>query len=279
MGTGGAFDMVARLLTLTLMTLLMLELLMRVLDPLGLSAHMEFYQMADHHIKDEAAGYTLAPGIYRFRRWSATMTANGRVVLNTRPAGCQIVAIGDSVTFGYGVNDADTWVNLLAREFEDVQWINAGVTGYNIAQIAPSRLHYPDADGFLYLVTGNDVEIFEGMMDVHPESRPYVAASPYLLLAFFHVFVIADDRSAIQDTPEWWSLFDALASTGNIQLFAHEPAMQQLLAAHGYDVPLTDYGDERVSYADAHPDAVGHQRIAAHMQPFVAAFISNVCTE
>ncbi|HCQ89863.1 MULTISPECIES: GDSL-type esterase/lipase family protein [unclassified Clostridium] len=40
-----------------------------------------------------------------------------------------IVCIGDSLTYGYGVNSKSSWVELLKKRLENVNVINAGVNG------------------------------------------------------------------------------------------------------------------------------------------------------
>ena len=43
--------------------------------------------------------------------------------------------MGDSVTFGYGVDDDQTWVDGMARALPDVHVINAGVSGFNSTNV------------------------------------------------------------------------------------------------------------------------------------------------
>lgn len=50
----------------------------------------------------------------------------------------RVLAVGDSTTFGLGVNDAETWpaqlARLLQRENPGAEVLNAGVTGYSVYQ-------------------------------------------------------------------------------------------------------------------------------------------------
>lgn len=65
----------------------------------------------------------------------------GREVDMPKPAGrIRIVALGDSVTFGWGVNDADTFCSQLERDLRaqhpgvDLEVVNLGVPGYATRQ-------------------------------------------------------------------------------------------------------------------------------------------------
>jgi lysophospholipase L1-like esterase len=101
-----------------------------------------------------AARFELDPDlIYRLRpdtvvTWSSpefteTAHVNGRgmrgaALAPTRAGTQRIIAIGDSFTFGHGVQDDETYPAVLERLLEarghDVQVLNAGVPGYNTDQ-------------------------------------------------------------------------------------------------------------------------------------------------
>jgi hypothetical protein len=46
-----------------------------------------------------------------------------------RPARADIVVVGDSLTFGYGVSDTKTWPSILARDLPSARIINLGLIG------------------------------------------------------------------------------------------------------------------------------------------------------
>ena len=75
-----------------------------------------------------------------------SITTNARGFRNTRdfadavPEGTtRIVAIGDSFTLGFGVDDADTWPTQIERLCAGIEVPNLGQAGYGIDQ---SQLHY-----------------------------------------------------------------------------------------------------------------------------------------
>src|SRR5262245_53206812 len=94
-------------------TLLLLEILLRVVDPWDIQYFNDLEVMGNEHfVSDAQRGYTLGDGSYRYSHWSATIADGTRLIPNTSPdAACEIVILGDSVAFGYGVDDADVWVN------------------------------------------------------------------------------------------------------------------------------------------------------------------------
>jgi len=68
--------------------------------------------------------------------WSITLFSTPPLQADTKPR--SILAIGDSLTFGYGVADKDSWPSLLenklkAKGFSNLSVINAGVSGATTA--------------------------------------------------------------------------------------------------------------------------------------------------
>jgi hypothetical protein len=121
-----------------LFSLVILEGLLRILDPWGVMAYIgDLVAYASGTAPDPLRGYVLAPGAYHMPRWSATVLPDhSRLVPDANTvATCRIVILGDSASFGHGVNDGETWVNLLARQYPNVRVIDAGLDGYNIDNI------------------------------------------------------------------------------------------------------------------------------------------------
>lgn len=82
------------------------------------------------------------PG-FRGEFWGRPVTINalglrGPEVARPKPGGRKRIAcFGDSITFGYGVGDEDTYAFVLGRRLagDDVDVVNAGVTGYTTHQV------------------------------------------------------------------------------------------------------------------------------------------------
>jgi lysophospholipase L1-like esterase len=67
-----------------------------------------------------------------------SMGLRGSELLRLRPAGrCRVACYGDSITFGFGVGDAETYSHVLGRLLADrgVEVLNAGVTGFTSHQV------------------------------------------------------------------------------------------------------------------------------------------------
>jgi lysophospholipase L1-like esterase len=83
-------------------------------------------------------GYGNAPG-FSGRAFGAEVRidregfrAGGNLARQAAKAGDTVIFVGDSVTFGVGVQDARTFVELFAAAHPDVQTINAAVIGYSL---------------------------------------------------------------------------------------------------------------------------------------------------
>jgi len=83
--------------------------------------------------------------------------ARGRKRIAQSPEAARTIHVfGDSFTFGYGVANADTWLNRLsARLGDDVNILNYGVMGYSLEQMLLGLERYADeiAPGDLVLFT------------------------------------------------------------------------------------------------------------------------------
>jgi hypothetical protein len=93
------------------------------------------------YIGDSTYGIRLNPGEYHLTlnktiSFSATHLENG----TRRVSGCadaenpQVALLGCSYTYGYGVNDEQTFASLLQQKFPDQPIQNAGVIGYGTVQ-------------------------------------------------------------------------------------------------------------------------------------------------
>ncbi|MBK8020290.1 MAG: hypothetical protein IPK19_02410 [Chloroflexi bacterium] len=248
------------LLAGVILSLLLLEGLLS-LDPVGLR-YIRDYKVLTDQIVPAPAGYTYAAGEYRLSRSTVTMLDDGtRLVPDSSESAEQtLVLVGDSVTFGLGVSDDQTFANLIARARQDLRVINAGMPAFNIVNIR--RLveqQAPDAQ-ILYLISDNDADpIFEPSFN--PDDRLPDLSWIALYWRFLPVVMQASDprfSNAGRDVEAY--LREATAVTSD----------PRVLAA-GYDDVLTPITPgamsipaytTRLSFADKHPDANGHRQIA-----------------
>jgi hypothetical protein len=100
------------------------------IQPMGLSDHI--------HVPTDTPGlvFELVPGTTARGFGRETVTTNAQGFRSPEfVAGKPVIAvIGDSMTFGFGVQDDETNPAVLQEAFPDYQVINAGVSGYNLDQ-------------------------------------------------------------------------------------------------------------------------------------------------
>lgn len=243
------------------------EALLAWFDPLGFAYFRDQMTLASLIVPD-ARGYNFRSGTHVLSEFTFTLLADGtRAVPDTDAAAAQtLVFVGDSVTFGYGVDDDQTWINLIARQRPDLHVVNAGVSGYNSTNVRRSVAQYPAADALVYLIVNNDADP-ENQPDLHP-SPPQLGSwlALYLLnLPEYLHPVGADELIARGDIERYFADLRAIRADGRVRLVAFDDAFGRLTAREFSDVALIARGTDRVSPADGHPGARGNQAIAAQM--------------
>lgn len=254
----------------------LLEIYLRLADPWGM-----------HHVRDQlesqsyqnfeifAPDWVIEPGHHEYSRSSDTILENyTRLVPDTHEtAPCTLVAIGDSVTFGSWVDDDETWVNQLARLFPEVYFINAGIPGYESDRIRRVPLRFPEADGYIYLITKND---------------PSKAGSSYKFIApnVFEPYVTAYLKAAVNlvigqnmeyHWPRFWEDLAAIKEGRKTLIFTYDDEISPRIVEHDPDVIYFDWEVEPLSIFDGHPTAASHRKAAELMQPHVATFVEEIC--
>jgi lysophospholipase L1-like esterase len=170
------------------------ELVIRAVDPLGIS----YYEQAGDYMRDKLPDDQL---IFRHKPSWETRYGDVRVTYNERglrdrpilPKGndeYRILALGDSVTFGTGVDQDKTFAARLepllqGRLHRPVRVINSGVGGYNTVQ----EVTYFKRDGLplqpdLVLLTyvQNDIEVNRGPFDPWAQSSPWGKSFPDMVV-------------------------------------------------------------------------------------------------
>jgi hypothetical protein len=252
--------MITYILITILLMLLAMEGLFRLLDPFGLQR-----AVADLHLYYAALVwdnglYILPDGEYRFSNWTARMV-NGSRWTASPDSDCTIAFVGDSVTFGLGVDDSAVWVNRLAIQYPDVTMLNRGLPGYNSSDVRIS-LERTTADGYVYLIFDNDSDA-----PLQLRSKSY-----WLYSALQHnVFLLTVSEKPRVATDTF--LADIAALPDNVLLFGFE-GEPLAIAANAHLIPRYT---ERISRADVHANRQGNQQIADAMLPMVTPFITEVC--
>lgn len=270
-----------------------LEVLLRVTDPWGIYYFQDLAVMANERfIYSEARGYVILDGTHRFSHWTATLRDGARYTPDNAPSGiCRVAILGDSVAFGYGVNDADVWVNRLAVALPDAQFINYGIPRYNSTNALKTYRAVPPADLYVYVVVNNDVE---GALD--PRTQRFVGGGeslPFLVRYANFAVKRGDNTDYAPPAPNNTEELDRSIETvqrflSEVAMLAEEPKMRfvsfsnelvaNTLIAEGYDVATVRYPHEyRISLADYHLNADGNRALADALQPTFADWINGAC--
>lgn len=248
--------------------------LCRGLDPWGANAYYDDLDtLKQAYIPNQSTGYLLTPGPYSLHHWQLTMTTQGRYTPDTMPGQPVVAFVGDSVTMGHGVNDAETFVNLLAQRFPACTFRNYGVNGYNIAQVAATIRQRP-ADHYIYLMISNDADPALSVAQIHTgQANVWQGVQRY----WFHWQKSRPRNVVMAETertlPDWFlRAFAVLASREDVLIagFQGETLAEQMQVGI---IPMYSYG---ISYADPHPNPIGHRQIADALVPYVAAWCEDI---
>lgn len=150
--------------------LLIVEVVLRLVDPFGVSSLEESSRYHLEKIPDPDLVYKHRPGLHRIYQ-GVTVTTN-ELGLRDRPLErkgereFRILVLGDSVTFGWGVAEEETFVRRLEKKLAlevggTVRTVNAGVGSYNTVIEGAFFKKYVDVinpDVVILLYTPNDTE-------------------------------------------------------------------------------------------------------------------------
>ncbi len=173
--------------------------------------------------------------------------------------------IGDSVTFGYGVDDDQTWVNLIARDAARRPRHQRRGERLQLDQRRSRTLaQYPDADALVYLIVNNDAEPEKQPDFDHlrpPDTSSWLAL--YLLnLPEYLSPISASDEIARGDIPRYFDDLRAILAIERVLAVAFDDAFGRMTVRDCCAIPLIARGTDRVSPADGHPGVRGNQEIA-----------------
>jgi hypothetical protein len=273
-------------------TLALIEIAVRVVDPWGLSYFEDLAYMGnDLFTPDDQRGYIIPDGEYQFSRWQARIVDGGRYIPATSPdAACQISVLGDSVAFSYGANDDTAWVNLVAAQLPNMTIRNLALPRYNSTNAMLTQQAYPDADGYLYVIIGNDLE-----PAIDPATQDFTGSGAglpwfvrYMNFAIYRgggTDFVATDVDNVARVPESARLdrlmneLDALLATERVTLAAFQgDPLTNTLIARGYTVlPVVYPAQYRISLADYHLNAAGNVVFADEFLPVFKQLAATYC--
>jgi lysophospholipase L1-like esterase len=153
-----------------LASVLIAEIAIRTLDPLGISYFEESSRYQLEKIPDPVLVYRHAPGLRRtYQGVEVSINELGlrdRKLEQRRTEELRVLMLGDSVTFGWGVAIEATFARrlesiLAARQQRPVRTVNAGVGGYNTVQEYAFLRNFVDViepDIVILLYIRNDIQ-------------------------------------------------------------------------------------------------------------------------
>ena len=274
-----------RVLLITIITLVMLEAFLGFLDPLGVRYVYQLGFMQPYYI-DGPGGYRLSAGLYQMGDWQATVSDDlTRLVPDNTGGSCRLAFVGDSVTWGWAVNDDQTFVNQISQALPSIDVINAGTIAYNSENVR-LLVDSLDFDLAVYLIVYNDNElaVVKGGNHPAPGVRRYpgfgILAGGESALASYNNYLLyrllADQPPSSDE--RYYDDIAHLTQRGDVLLFAYDEALGKRTAER-FPVTVLPQYTTSISAADAHPDAQGHRQAAEHMLPTIQSTLSNVCDQ
>lgn len=263
-----------------------LELLLSVTDIWGLKYFDDLATIWEKSVVDPTRGYVLPPGTYQFSHWNATQLENSvRLLPNNAKGPCEVVFLGDSVTWGHGLNDSETWVNLIAAQMPQINAINPSFDGYNSENVRRAIAGFPQANVILYMIVGNDTDPTSGYSNPLPY-QPHLS----MIEKYIRYFAVQKNQAAPAANN---TSFTPQTTDPNIQRFISDlQAMKQdkrvvLIAfdkefdnfKKDYNIHSIPFYTHRISYADPHPNIEGSKEMATNILPIVQAAVAQQCPQ
>ncbi len=269
------------------MPILLLEGMLRIFDPWGIVYFDDMAYLGNAFEASEARDYYLPDGEYEFSNWNANIVDGLRMLPEREAADCQIVLLGDSVTFSYGVSDDETWSFHIASRFPAVQFLNTGITGYNSFNVRQVYANYPDADAYFYSVISNDwnPSLDPTRYDHENKARymPYLVRYGNYALYSEEPLQGSHTVEELLANPQLERFLDDIATLTadpRVALFGFEETITtRALTTLGYEMyqATYPYPDYRNSVIDGHLNAAGNLVLADSITPHMESVIEQHC--
>lgn len=258
----------------TAVTLVMIEVLLRVTDPFGV---VYFHDLASNFYDvalPDPRGYVVAPGEYQASHWSfSILPDHTRAVPETSPdAENTMVFIGDSVTFGYGVDDAETWVNLVAREFPDWHVINDSYPGWSIKNLEGAWEMHPDADLIFVLTLTNDSDEPESLAGKGGWKPTYIELYATMISYLLRGFPTPSAETAAALEPAWREAINRIGADPRVTFIVlnvtgtYDDRVMEMFPDK--TVRIENY-TQLISTVDSHANPAGNAFVAEQVVPLV----------
>jgi len=113
-----------------------------------------------------------------------------------------LLFIGDSTTFGNGVIEEETFVGRLRKNFNEINFINTAVPGYqvkNYVQNLPIYKGIGDVEKIIYVITLNDVFSSPNVVDLTNEKKFAVDRNSNFLIKLREINIINELNSLLRN--------------------------------------------------------------------------------
>jgi hypothetical protein len=198
-------------------------------------------------------------------------------------AGCTVLFTGDSVTWGWGVDDSETFANLIAGEL-GVRATNGAMFGYSSEDVAAALDFFDDYDLAVYLIFPNDHhytwDITTSLQAPDSHTFPGFGLVRGSTPAAVWYGLYLTTQSAQSQSTEYWERFnadmEAIRAHDNVLIFGFDEPLAQAVSER-YDVQVTEWYSTSISKVDPHPDPGGHQHIADAMLPIILERLGENC--
>lgn len=266
------------ILFIVISTVAILEAALAVFDPTGVIYMNEISALFFRDTaRPDPRGYRVTPGEHHGRYWSFTIQPDGtRLTPDTNPGAARTaVFIGDSLTFGYGVNDRDVWVNLLARDFTDWQLINPSMPAFNAENYARTFDLYPDADVIFVVTIPNDLTAGAYIAPFEPPPI-YAYVDLYLRTLQGRLAPPPLNEAELRDVSvKWEASLRRMAADPRVHVITFPGAYAQQVARVVPNVSTVGYFTSTVSKIDPHASIAGNRELYESMLPVVRAVLGN----
>jgi len=254
---------ISTVLILVAVSLLTCEAVLAVADPLGFWHYYNDMRALRQHLWPHAERHYVAePGIWQMTGWTYRIDLPDytRHTPASRPgADCTVVALGDSVTFGWGMDDAEAWPNLYA-EMTGCEVVNTAQVGYDVWAVYAAYQAFPGADRYIYLLIYNDAGRGDEMQFEPLGGAGALGLYVYLLRA------ARETVAPVEIPADFWTAYDALAADERVTIYGfRDGGLAEQVARTQRRIALLAPYTSRVSWADAHPDAAGQREIATQI--------------
>jgi lysophospholipase L1-like esterase len=134
------------------------ELILRIFkisQLMGIDSNVIVFKNDSHYLNPNSTGYIFSKEVFIDKEGNRVPELNKN--LNQKK---NIVMVGDSVTFGNGVKEENTFVGLLRKKYNNYNFLNTAVPGYDLLQHEKNLTkisNYKNVEKIFYFLTLNDV--------------------------------------------------------------------------------------------------------------------------